>query len=217
MSDQKIEQRSAEWFALRAGKFTGSRFADVMARNKKTGEPLKAYHDLIWQVVVERMTGQPVEGATGYALQWGQDVEPFAREAYEFETGSIVSESEFILHQKYDFAGCSPDGLVGDYKGLEMKCPKSSSVHLERFVEGVPEEYIPQIQGCMWVTGRSSWDFVSYDPRMPESHRLLIITVMRDEEFIKILEKSVVEAEVLAQQLHENLLKKANWLHATWA
>lgn len=209
MSEQ-IEQRSAEWFAQRAGKFTGSRFVDVLARNKRTGEPLKAYHDLIWQVVVERMTRQPVEGASGYALQWGQDVEPFAREAYEFETGSIVTESEFINHPAFDFAGCSPDGLIGDDKGLEMKCPKSSAVHLERFIDGVPEEYIPQIQGCMWVTGRKSWDFVSYDPRMPESHRLLIITVQRDDEFISNLEKAVLEAEVKAQELHSQLMKKAD-------
>lgn len=208
MSDQ-IEQRSAEWFAQRAGKFTGSRFVDVMARNKRTQEPLKAYHDLIWQVVVERMTGQPVEGATGYALQWGQDVEPFAREAYELETGSSVVESEFILHPQFPFAGCSPDGLIGEDKGLEMKCPKSSAVHLERFIDGVPEEYIPQIQGCMWVTGRKSWDFVSFDPRMPESHRLLIIPVARDDEFIEKLEKTVLEAEARAQELQDQIMKEA--------
>lgn len=206
---EQIEQRSAEWFAQRAGKFTGSRFVDVMARNKRTGEPLKAYHDLIWQVVVERMTGQPVDGASGYALQWGEDVEPFAREAYEFETGSIVNEGGFIVHPKYEFAGCSPDGLVGNDKGIEMKCPKSSAVHLERFIYGVPDEYIPQIQGCMWVTGRESWDFVSFDPRMPESHQLLIIQVERDEAFIEGLEKAVLEAEVKANELHQQLLKKA--------
>lgn len=208
MSEQ-IEQRSEEWFAQRAGKWTGSKFVDVLARNKKTGEPLKAYHDLIWQVVVERMTGKPVEGATGYALQWGQDVEPFAREAYEFETGNIVNESEFIVHPRYEYVGCSPDGLIGDGKGLEMKCPKSSAVHLERFMYGVPDEYIPQIQGCMWVTGRKTWDFVSYDPRMPESHRLLIIPVLRDDEFIEKLEKAVLEAETKAQELQNQLMKKA--------
>ena len=208
MSEQ-IEQRSDEWFAQRAGKWTGSRFVDVLARNKKTGEPLKAYHDLIWQIVVERMTSQPVEGAQGYALQWGTDVEPFAREAYEFETGGIVTESEFIVHPKYDFVGCSPDGLIGDDKGLELKCPKSSAVHLERFIDGVPTEYIPQIQGCMWVTGRSSWDFVSFDPRMPESHRLLIITVARDEDFISKLESAVLEAEVRACELLDLIMQKA--------
>lgn len=208
MSDE-IEQGSNEWLKLRAGKFTGSKFSDVLARNKRTGEPLKAYHDLIWDIVVERMTGEPVEGPAGYALQWGSDVESFAREAYELETGNSVTESGFILHPDYDFVGCSPDGLIGDDKGLEMKCPRSSAVHLERFISGVPEEYIPQIQGCMWVTGRTSWDFVSYDPRMPESHRILIINVPRDDDFIANLQNAVLEAEKKVIELQSQIMKKA--------
>jgi predicted phage-related endonuclease len=202
-------QRTPEWNKERAGKFTGSRFVDVMARNKKTGEPLKAYHDLIWQVVSERMTGQATEGAYGYALQWGADVEPYAREAYELRSGNFVTESGFIVHPEYDFAGCSPDGLVDDDGGIEMKCPKSSIIHLERFVSGVPEEYVPQIQGCMWVTGRAWWDFVSYDPRMPETHRLLRIKVERDQEYIDKLKANVLEAEERAQALYEQLMRKA--------
>lgn len=194
-------QRTAEWHAERAGKFTGSRFVDVLARNKKTGAKLKAWDDLIWQVVVERMTGQAVEGPTGYALQWGTDVEPFAREAYELQTGNVVVESGFIQHPEYPFAGCSPDGLIGDDGGLEMKCPKNSAIHLARFIDGVPEEYIPQIQGCMWVTGRKWWDFVSYDPRMPESHQQLIINVQRDDDFIARLEEAVLDAEAAAETL----------------
>jgi len=208
MSDEQL-QRTPEWFAERVGRFTGSRFADVTARNKRTGEPLKAYHDLIWQIVVERMTGQPVEGPSGYALMWGSEVEPFAREAYELETGHSVTESGFILHPDYPYAGCSPDGLIGDDGGLEMKCPKSSAVHLERFISGVPEEYIPQIQGCMWVTDRKWWSFVSFDPRMPESHRILIIPVKRDETYICKLERMVIEAEAAAITLLEQLQRKA--------
>lgn len=201
-----IEQRTDAWHKQRAGKFTGSRFVNVLARNKRTGEPLKAYDDLIWQIVVERMTGSPVDGASGFALQWGTDVEPFAREAYEFETGSIVTESEFIIHPDYDFIGCSPDGIVSNKKGLEMKCPKSSAVHLERYLSGIPDEYIPQVQGSMWITGKTEWDFVSYDPRMPVSHRLLIITIKRDDDFINKLQSAVLEAEIKVQVLYNSLI-----------
>ncbi len=202
------EQGSDAWLKERAGKFTGSKFVDVMARNKKTGEPLKCYWDMIWQVVVERMTGLPVDGISSYSLQWGTDVEPFAREAYELETGNIVTPAGFITHADFPFAGASPDGLIGDDKGIEMKCPKNSIVHLERFMSGVPPEYQPQIQGCMWVTGRQQWDFVSFDPRMPESHRLLIIAVARDDEFIRQLESAVIEAEGEAHKLMSQLQRK---------
>lgn len=202
-------QGTESWHKDRAGKFTGSRFVDVLARNKRTGEPLKAYQDLIWQVVVERMTGEAVEGPDGYALRWGKDVEPFAREAYELETGNVVQQVGFIDHPKFSFAGCSPDGLVGTVGGLEMKCPKSSAIHLERFISGIPDEYVPQVQGCMWVTGRDWWDFVSYDPRMPDSHRFIRITIQRDDEFIQKLESAVLEAESKVQDLMTEILKKA--------
>lgn len=208
MSEQ-IEQRTDEWLLERSGKFTGSRFVDVLARGKKDGKPLKAYDDLIWQLVVERMTGKPLESISAKALQWGIDVEPFAREAYEFETGNSVQETGFILHPQYDFVGCSPDGLIGNKKGLEMKCPASSAVHLLRFFDGVPEEYIPQIQGSMWVTGREEWDFISFDPRVPESHQLLIIPVKRDEVFISDLEEKILEAEEKVKNLLAELMLKA--------
>lgn len=202
-------QRTEDWHADRAGKWTGSKFVDVLARNKKTGEKLKAYYDLIWQVVVERVTGKAVEGPTGVALAWGVEVEPYAAEAYELETGNVIVKAGFIKHHEFDFAGCSPDGLIGEDGGLEMKCPKDSKVHLERFISGVPDEYRPQIQGCMWVTGRSWWDFVSFDPRMPESHRFLRIRVYRDNAFIANLQAAVLEAEAEAQELHAKLLRIA--------
>lgn len=207
MSDEL--QRTEQWHKDRAGKFTGSRFVDVIATNKKTGEPLKAYRDLVWQVAVERLTGQALEGPTGIALQWGTEVEPFARESYELETGNSVEEVGFMEHPNFEFAGCSPDGLIGVDGGLEMKCPKSKIVHAERFITGVPDEYVPQIQGCMWVTDRAWWDFVSFDPRMPESHRILIIRVNRDSAFIDRLEKAVIKANDEANALLEQLLKKA--------
>lgn len=202
-------QRTDSWHADRAGKWTGSKFVDVLARNKKTGEKIKAYYDLIWQVVVERMTGKAVEGPSGLALAWGQEVEPYAAEAYELETGNVIVKTGFIKHPEFEFAGCSPDGLIGDDGGLEMKCPKDSKVHLERFISGVPDEYRPQVQGCMWVTGRAWWDFVSYDPRMPESHRFLRIRVLRDDAFIANLQAAVLEAEAEAQELHAKLLRIA--------
>ena len=203
-------QGSAEWKKDRAGKFTGSRFVDVLARSKKSNEPLKAYHDLVWDVVVERLSGEPVEGPLGFALQWGTDVEPFARDAYELQTGNIVAQSGFIQHPKHDFVGCSVDGLVDSEGIVEIKCPKNSAVHLQRFIDGIPAEYVPQVQGNLWVTGRAWCDFVSYDPRMPESHRILIIRVNRDEAKIAEIEAAVLQAEEYAQRLlHELIGEKA--------
>jgi putative phage-type endonuclease len=203
------EQGSQEWLAERAGKWTGSKFVDVMAISERTGKPLKARSDAVWQVVVERMTGQAIEGPGGFALAWGHEVEQFARDAYELETGNVVQQVGFIEHQEFPFSGASPDGLIDDDGGLELKCPRDSRIHLDRFLSGVPAEYIPQIQGCMWVTGRQWWHFASYDPRMPESHRLLIIKVPRDEAVIAKIQAAVLAAEAEAQELHKQLLRIA--------
>lgn len=202
-------QRTVEWHADRLGKFTASRFVDVMARNKKTGEPLKAWNDLVWQVVTERISKHPIESASSYAMQWGTDVEPYAREAYELDTGNVVKQSGFIVHPDFQFAGCSPDGLISTDGGLEMKCPKSPIIHLQRFIDGVPDEYIPQVQGCMWVTGRKWWDFVSYDPRQQPEFRLLRIRIERDEEYIARLQQNIIDAESAANNLVTKLSQKA--------
>lgn len=201
-------QGTDAWLLARSGKWTGSEFVNVLARNRK-GEPAKAYHDLIWQIVVERMTGRPEVGPSSFSLRWGHDVEPYAREAVEIDTGYTVQTSEFIQHPKYPFVGCSPDGLIGEDGGLEMKSPKSSSVHLIRFIEGMPEEFRPQVQGSMWVTGRKWWLWVSYDPRMPESYRLFKLRIARDEAYIKNLEHEVMRAEMQVQDIINRLIKRA--------
>jgi predicted phage-related endonuclease len=200
-------QRSEEWFKKRLGKFTGSRFVDVLATSKKGDKKLKAYDELIWDLATERITGQVDHSLDSYALRWGRDLEEYARQEYELLTGEVVHQVDFIDHPTIANVGCSPDGLVGDDGGLEMKCPKDSRIHLQRFDDGVPEEYKPQIQGCLWVTSRAWWDFVSYDPRMPEHLRLLRIRVERDEAFIENLAKEVAAAEVAVSAIVDRFKK----------
>jgi predicted phage-related endonuclease len=158
----------------------------------KSGKPLKARDDYLMRLVTERITGTQDGGMDSYALKWGRDVEPYARAAFEAETGMIVSESGFVRHPSVPWVGCSPDGLIGDTAGYESKCPKNSAVHLETIRHGMPPEHAAQVQGCMWVTGRTSWWFVSYDPRMPEHLRLYHEEIKRDEKYIAELEKAVV-------------------------
>lgn len=204
---EDLQQKTDEWFAARCSKFTGSRFADLLSR-KRDGKPTKAREDLIWTVATERIQGYQPQGPTSYSLQWGNDNEPLARDAYELHTGEFVTQHGFIQHPNFEFAGVSPDGLVGDEGMIEIKCPKSPEIHLQRFLYGVPDEYKPQIQGSLWVTGREWVDFVSFDPDTAQEFRLLIIRVERDEDFIANLEKEVIQAEHEVQALIEQLKQK---------
>ena len=56
---------------------------------------------------------------------------------------------------------------MGEDGLLEIKCPYSTNVHLQRVAAGVvPEEYKPQMLVQLLCTGRKWVDFVSYDPRL---------------------------------------------------
>jgi putative phage-type endonuclease len=182
-------QRDADWYAARLGKATASRFRDAIAA-LKSGAPAQAQRDYLTELVVERLTQQPIQRFQNAAMTWGTEQEPAARAAYERATGRIVEETGFVAHDTL-LAGCSPDGLV-DWDGLiEIKCPYSTAVHIETLLNGMPADHIPQVQGQLWITGREWCDFVSYDPRMPEALQLHVQRIQRDEAFIADLEAKV--------------------------
>lgn len=183
-------QQSVEWLMERVGFCSASRFKDVMA-TLKNGTPAKARQDYMWELVIERLRGEPVEHYSNIAMDWGNDQEPLSRMAYEAKTGAIVLETGFHRHQDIEWVGCSPDGLIDDDGGFETKSPWNSAVHLQTILTGMPEEHVAQVQGCMWVTGRKWWDFCSYDSRMPEHLQLYVQRIPRDDEYIEALEKNV--------------------------
>ncbi len=182
-------QRTEQWFLDRLGKATGSRFHDVCSF-LKYGEAA-ARKNYRYQLIAERLTGVRVEGYTNSAMQWGIDNEPLARLTYELKTGYQVEESDFITSEVLPDSGVSPDGLIGIDGGVEFKCPETAT-HIETLTsKKVPSKYMEQVDGCMWVTGRKWWDFVSFDPRLPEDLSMIIIRVPRDELRIKALEDNI--------------------------
>jgi len=186
---ETADQRSADWYAARLGKATASRFKDAIAC-LKSGAPAQAQRDYLTEIVVERLTQQPIQRFQNAAMTWGTEQEPAARAAYERVTGTSVEETGFICHDTL-MAGCSPDGLI-DWDGLiEIKCPFNSAVHIETLLNGMPADHIPQVQGQLWITGREWCDFVSYDPRMPAELQLHVQRIQRDEAFIADLERRV--------------------------
>lgn len=214
-----IDQRTEAWFAERAGRITGSMMHVVMLerdlepfksgpRKGQPRPPPKALTDYAHQLAAERLTNRPRKQIKAPALQWGQDIEPAAIDAYQAEMGVIVTECGFVVHPEHDFIGASPDRLVGDDGGVEVKSPESSEVHLETLLSGLPPEHIEQIQGCMWVTGRTWWDFVSYHPDFPSELRLYVQRVNRDDEYIAKLEKACLLLESEVQEIIGRLQPK---------
>jgi len=199
-------QRTPEWYAERLGKATSSRAADILAKIK-VGEA-KTRQRYRSQLVVERLTQQPVPSYQNAAMLHGIETEAEARMSFESERGVLVQEVGFCVHPNFPMVGASPDGTIEDNGLLELKCPESMT-HLDWMERGeMPTEHIPQVQFQMWVTGRKWVDFVSYDPRFPSGLQLFVVRVLRDDAYITELEKEVRVFLASVDSMVERLLKR---------
>jgi putative phage-type endonuclease len=184
-------QGSQEWKAARIARVTASRFGDVMS-NGRGNAPSATAKSYMFDLISESLTGKPSDEISAKSLEWGNKHEPEARAIYSMITERNVDRVGFAIHGKYPLVGASSDGLVGDDGCIEIKCPFNSTVHLKTMMTGcVPSEYHWQVQGGLWVLDRQWCDFISYDPRMPQSHRLVVIRVERVQLEIDKLEEKI--------------------------
>lgn len=193
-------QGSPEWRAVKAGKISGSRFRAVLDLSKRNGQPNKARRDLVADLVRELETGLLTEIEPNAYMAHGTRCEPMACALYEWERDIQVQHAAWIPHPTIEYVGFSPDGLVGDDGMLEIKSPALEPRHLRTVESGkCPDDYMPQVQGGLWVTGRKWCDFVSF---WEPTHDLCIVRAHRDESFIERLaaECAAVWAQVIAQQ-----------------
>ena len=205
-----MEQGTDEWFTARIGKVTASRVADLMAKTK-TGYSASR-DNYMAQLVCENLTKTKAEGFTNAAMEWGTEQEPFARAAYEAKTGVMVEEVGFVPHPLIEWAGASPDGLVGPDGLVEIKCPNTATMIDTLLTGKVPGKYNIQMQFQMACTGRHWCDYVVFDPRMPAKAQLFVKRVFRDDAIIQAMEAEIVNflAEVNVQIQQLNLIIEGN-------
>lgn len=204
---EKVEQGTPEWFAARLGNVTASRVADVIAKTKSGYSASR--ENYMAQLICERMTGTVAESYTNAAMQWGTETEPLARAAYESIADVLVDEVGYIAHPTIERAGASPDGLVGVFGLLEIKCPNTAT-HIDTLIsEQVPTKYITQMQWQMSCTGRTWADFVSFDPRLPSGLQMFVKRVEFDAEYVAMLKEEVIkfliELDAKISKLNERL------------
>lgn len=197
-----FEQGSPEWFSVRLGKVTASRFKDVLS-NGRNGNVSKTRLNYSYELLSEILTYQMQDNFVSQAMQYGIDTEPEARKMYEFVTDTKVDQVGFV--ERNSFVGCSPDGLIGKDGLIEIKCPRSST-QLAYFLNNeLPDEYKYQVHGQLWVCEREWCDFVSYDPRNKTKSGFFKLRVNRDEEIIQKIEK---EVSVFVEEL-QSLIERA--------
>lgn len=174
-----MDQGGDEWFQARLGIPTASKFATVMAKGEG-----KTRSEYMRKLAGEILTGEAADSFSSAHMDRGKEMEDEARLKYALSEGVEPYQVGFIRNGN---KGGSPDSLIGDKGGLEIKTalPHIQIDRLER--DRLPPEHKAQVQGNLWISEREWWDFVSYWPRLP----MLCVRVYRDEEYIKTMSDEI--------------------------
>lgn len=217
MKYHDIEQNEESWFQMRSGKLTSSNLAKVMANtmqtDKKTklkffnpkaafGEPAKKY---AVSIAVEQITGNPIESDYSNShMERGHIQEPIARELYEMETFSTVSNGGFFCS---DSIGCSPDGLC-DNGLIEIKSVIASTHFATLKKQNIDSAYKWQCIGNLLFTGLDWIDYVSYCATFPEGKQLFVYRGRKEDyvEEFKMINARVSEFLELVSSTKETIL-----------
>ncbi len=154
-----MEQRSPEWFQARKGRITASLVGAILGLN-----PYMTRADAM-RLMVREALGAEREFTGNVATQWGENNEHGALIDFRFKTGLDVEKVGFCFYE--DWAGASPDGLIGETSGIEVKCPYSlRTAHCPVPFKSLAEQphYEAQVQFTMFVTGRDEWHFFQWAP-----------------------------------------------------
>lgn len=178
----EMEQRSPEWYAVRAGKLTAS-----SAQAIATGG--KGLETLIYETLAEKYALNSEPSYMSLDMMRGVELEDSARNLYEI-LHDTVRQVGFVEMDEH--VGCSPDGLVGEGGGIEIKCPNNTKF-FRMMVNGedeIEKQYLWQCQMTLLVTGRRWWDLCFYNPAFEQS-----LLVYRQEKNIEMQEKLLLGIE----------------------
>lgn len=163
---REYEQGSEAWLRARSEIPTASEFHNlVTAKGKiKEGEGPKSY---LAEKLAQKWLGGPLPGFSSFATEQGNLREDEAIPGYCFEH-SVQIDRVALCTSDDGRIGCSPDGLIGEDSGIEVKCPQADT-HVKYLLGGrVPDDYVIQVQGALFVTQRPHWVFLSYCPKFPQ-------------------------------------------------
>ncbi len=192
-----LQQGTMEWLLARLGKLSASNVAPLMAA-RGLGKTAKTY---ALELVAERLTQMPKHISMSFAMEQGIEREPDAREIYEQSEGLTVEQVGGI---EADGLWFSPDGLVGEDGIIEIKCPQPPK-HLANLLgEGI-EDYKPQIQFALMVTGRKWCDFISFNPDFSDETAFKVVRIEPDIEYIELMRERIEAFNVIVEHIINNL------------
>ena len=179
-----IQQGTPEWFDIRIGKFTASD-AQAIANNGK------GLDTLVYEKAAEILTHKVKEAYTNDDMERGKELEEQARNAYELETGTVVTRVGFV--EKSERVGCSPDGMIGEDGLQEIKCFNDAKFVRYMVQRDIDSEHEWQMQMQMLVTERKYVEYVVFNPNFPKP--VIITKIERDETKIERLRIGLESAQ----------------------
>lgn len=205
-----IEQGSEDWLKARLGIVTASEVNHILTA---TGKPAsnEGQRSYACQIAAERELGYIEDHYESFDMMRGHFQEGIAREVYN-DNYDEVKECGLITRKFNGITlGASPDGLVGDDGGIEIKS-RLSKFQIKTIISGeVPKDYYNQIQALLMVSGREWFDFVQYSNGMP----LYVQRVYPDMERQQCIADALVEFEKKVEETISNYKERANGLIKT--
>ena len=200
MNPLELQQNTEEWLKYKCGRLGGSSIADMLTRTK-TGWGAGRLN-LKARLVAERLTGCPTESYKSKAMEYGTETEAEACNVYGFMRDVDPVAVGYVDHPTIEWAGCSPDRLIGEDGLIQVKCPNTAT-HISSLLGGsVDGGYFKQMQWEMACTGRQWCDYVTYDKRLPPEMQLHVTHITRDHVMIANLEQ---EAMIFLKEVDETV------------
>lgn len=159
-------QGSDEWVAARRGILTASEMKLILTPTLKlaSNDKTRAH---VYEIAAQRISEYVEPTFIGDEMLRGQEDEIWARQEYA-KHYAPVQEVGFITNSRWGFTiGCSPDFLVGEDGGGEIKS-RRQKFQIETIARNViPDDFVLQVQTSLLVTERRWWDFISYSGGLP--------------------------------------------------
>jgi hypothetical protein len=192
MNYQRIQQQSKEWWELKVGKVSGTRFGLLISGRENT---------LVDELANEVLDGQcDFDDFTNEDMLFGQENEPIALQIYSQRSGIALEHGGVILSDFSPIHMASPDA-VNCERGIvvEVKCTMHGKTQLNRFRKGIDSNHLGQVINYFAVSDSvNEVHWLSYCPYRPE--RDLIVIVFKRDTVISSKETKARGLEVVTIQ-----------------
>lgn len=167
-----------EWLRWRNNGIGGSD-ASIICGINKYKSPMQ-----LWMEKTNRL----VPEESGESAYWGTILEPIIRDEFIKRSGfQVLKEPHILQHENYPFMLANLDGIVSDPTNGKciFEAKTASQYKQDQWNNGIPDEYMLQVQHYFAVTGYS----LAYVSVLIGGNQFKYTTIRRDDELIDMLIK----------------------------